>query len=330
MGMNEAEVSGRVSVITPVYNAEAYLNRFLESVLAQTWEQIEVFLVDDGSQDRSVEVARQFQSRFQERGVELNLLCASHKNASAALNHALPRITGEFLIWPDCDDELAPDSIRRRVEFLRANPQYQCVRSLSSYRNEDGTPGPQQENLGNLDQEELFFPVLMGESFVCCGCYMLRSAAFFSIYPKRRIPEYDVGQNFQMLLPFLYVHRCPTIRENLYTVYVRPDSHSHRSLTRQEDERKYASFEALVDEIAAICKITDAQELFQIELWKQRRRYEIAVRYNQRKRAVTALQWLYAHGDMGPGRVVREAAKLVCGPRIRRLWRGLSAGRGHK
>ena len=249
IGVDGTAVPGKVSIVTPVCNGERYLGRFLESVLAQTWEQMELFLVDDGSEDRSVEVAWGFRARFCERGVDFTLIYSDHRNASAAINCALPLVTGEFLIWPDSDDVLEPDSVRRRVEFLQANPRYQCVRSLSRYRNEDGTHGPRQENVGPLDEEELFFPVLTGESFVCCGCYMLRTAPFFAIYPQRRIPEYDVGQNFQMLLPFLYAHRCPTIREELYTVYIRPDSHSRRSLTREEEEKKYAGFEALVDEI---------------------------------------------------------------------------------
>lgn len=322
-GMNSTEVSGRVSVITPVYNGERYLCRFLESVLNQTWGQLEMILVDDGSQDRSLEVAEGFRTRFQARGIDFHCIRGEHKNASAALNYALPLVTGEFLIWPDSDDELAPNSIRRRVEFLRTNPQYQCVRSLSSYRDEDGTSLPRQENLGDPENEELFFPVLTGQSFVCCGCYMLRCAPFFAIYPQRRIPEYDVGQNFQMLLPFLYFHRCPTIREELYTVYVRADSHSRRILTQREEERKYAGFEALADEIAAVCRISDPQELLQIETWKQCRRYELSMRYNQKRKAAAALLWLCTHGGMGRGRAVREGVKLVCGPNVRQLWRKL-------
>ncbi len=330
MKIDDTQAVGKVSVITPVYNGEQYLHRLLESVLAQTWEQIEMILVDDGSQDRSLEVAESFRARFQARGINLRCIRAEHRNASAAINHALPLVTGEFLVWPDSDDELDPDSLRRRAEFLQANPQYQCVRSLSRYRDENGASCPQQENLGNLEEEELFFPVLTGQSFVCCGCYMLRCAPFFSIYPQRRIPEYDVGQNFQMLLPFFYFHRCPTIREELYTVYVRTESHSRRALTRQEEERKYAGFEALVDEIASICHISDSNELFQIELWKQRRRYEISMRNHQKRKAAAALLWLCAHGGMGGGRAVREGLKLACGPRVCRLWRRLRAGGTHK
>lgn len=313
--MESPGVRDRVSVVTPVYNGERHLHRLLESILAQTWDEVEMILVDDGSGDGTLAVAERYREQFRTRGYRFRIVAAEHRSASAAINHGLPLVTGEFLIWPDSDDALHPDSIRRRVEFLRANPQYQCVRSLGEYRQEDGSPGTPQERRGDPENEDLFFPVLLGEDFVCCGCYMLQSAAFFAIYPQRRIPEYDVGQNFQMLLPFLYRHRCPTLREELYTVYIRPDSHSRRTLTQQEDEKKYADFERLVSELAAICGITDSEELLQIERWKQRRRFDISMRYGRRGRAAKALWWLCRHRGIRPRAAVRAAREIL---RLRR------------
>ena len=134
-------VKGRVSVVTPVYNGERRLHRLLESVLAQSWDDVEMILADDGSQDGTLEAAESFRERFRARGFSFRVVSAEHRNASAAINRALPLVTGEFLIWPDSDDALHPDSIRRRADFLEANPQYQCVRSLPSYREEDGEIG---------------------------------------------------------------------------------------------------------------------------------------------------------------------------------------------
>lgn len=314
-------VRGRVSVVTPVYNGEGHLHRLLESVLAQDWDDVEMILADDGSQDGTLEAARAFQARFQDRGFSFRILSAEHRNASAAINRALPLVTGEFLIWPDSDDALLPGSIRVRAAFLRENPRYQCVRSLPSYRGEDGAPAPPQENLAPVESEELFFPVLMGESFVCCGCYMLRCRAFFSIYPQRRIPECDWGQNFQMLLPFLYRYRCPTLPEELYAVYVTANSHSRRELTPAEEAERYAAFEALVDQLAGICPIRRPEERKRIALWKHRRRYALYQRHADRPRALAELVWLWVLGDVRTSRALFEAARTF--PLLRRLWRGL-------
>lgn len=300
-GKQEQFQAGKVSVVTPVHNGEKYLPQMLDSVLGQTYEKIEMILVDDGSTDGTVRVAESYRDKFAARGYEYRLIQAAHKNASGAINKGLPYVTGEYLIWPDSDDVLEPRSVERRVRFLQERPEYQCVRSLSCYF--DAGTGEvlerREEKTGDLSKEELFWDMLEIKTFVCCGCYMLKSASFFAIYPDRHIPEYDVGQNFQMLLPFLYYHRCPTIREVLYRVCVRPDSHSRRALTQVQEEKKYRDYEQLVDEIARICRIEDKAAQDRIICWKERRRYQIALKYGKRKRAVIALWHLWRHGGIG-------------------------------
>ena len=117
--------AGLVSVVTPVYNGERYLARLLDSVLAQTWGQVEMILVDDGSQDATLEIAEAYRERFRARGFDYRVVTGPHQNASAAINLGLPWVRGEFLIWPDSDDALEPESVRVRAEFLQSHPQYQ-------------------------------------------------------------------------------------------------------------------------------------------------------------------------------------------------------------
>ena len=242
------------------------------------------------------------------------IVAAPHRNASAAVNGGLPYVTGEYLIWPDSDDMLKPESVAKRVEFLRTHPEYKCVRSLSWYYNADTGERAEKadEQQGDLDREELFWDILESRTFVCCGCYMLKSEAFFAIYPQRRIPEYSVGQNFQMLLPFMYRHKCPTIREELYGVAIREGSHSRTALTREQEEKKYSDYESLVDEIAEICRIEDPASRDRIACWKARRRYRISLKYRQRKDARAALRQLRRCGDCSAGEVVKEIIWAYC------------------
>lgn len=156
------------------------------------------------------------------------------------------------------------------------NPAYSCIRSLSSYFDDKtGFPVKAQERRGDFTKEDLFWDVLEAKTFVCCGCYMLKSQPFFENYPDRRIPEYDVGQNFQMLLPFLYRYKCPTIQREFYEVAVREESHSRRVLTKSERARRYKAFEQLVDDIAAICGIHDITSKRRLLWWKLRRRMDL-------------------------------------------------------
>ncbi len=300
--------AGRASIVTPVYNGETHLAKMLDSVLAQTYPDVEMILVDDGSADGTVRAAQNYSEKFEEKGYGYRIVRAEHKNASAAINQGLPFVSGEYLIWPDSDDYLEPESIRRRVDFLRQHPQYACVRSLSYYFDEEtGTRSEKaDEQRGDLKKLDLFWDILESKTFVCCGCYMLRTKAFFEVYPKRRIPEYDVGQNFQMLLPFMYRHQCPTIEEELYGVAVREGSHSRAVLTQAQEEKKYRDYEKLVDEIAENCGITDRESRERILCWKARRRYQIALKYGRKKAAANALVWLHRCGGFRVSEALKE------------------------
>lgn len=304
---------GKVSIVTPVYNGEYHLPRMLESILNQTYEQVDMILVDDGSTDKTVAVAESFQEKFAAKGYGYRIIQAKHKCASAAINQGLPFVSGEYLIWPDSDDVLEPESVKRRVEFLKSHPQYQCVRSLSYYFNaETGEMSERaDEKTGDLSKEDLFWDILESKTFVCCGCYMLRSEKFFEIYPERHIPEYTVGQNFQMLLPFMYRYKCPTIQEKLYGVYIREGSHSRRKLTEAEELKKYRDYEKMIDEIASICNIKDKASKDHLTYWKANRRRQISWKYDRKGLLVSALFQLYKCGNIGFRQMIKDSTGAI-------------------
>lgn len=304
---------GMVSVVTPVYNGESHLTRMLDSILNQTYEKMEVILADDGSTDGTVLVAENYREKFASKGYRYCIVKARHKCAAAAINQGLPYVTGEYLIWPDSDDVLEPESVKRRVDFLQSHPQYQCVRSLSYYFNAETGEIVERadEKTGDLSKEDLFWDILESKTFVCCGCYMLKAKSFFEIYPARHIPEYNVGQNFQMLLPFMYRYKCPTIQEKLYGVFVRKGSHSRRILSKQEELKKYHDYEELVDEIASICNIKDKVSKNHLTFWKANRRRQIAKKYDCKGLLLTALFQLYHCRAIEFDQMIREL-KEVC------------------
>lgn len=283
----EIFMHGKVSVVIPVFNGEFHLHTILDSLLRQTYSLVEVILVDDGSEDGTVQVAESYREKFVLKGYDYYIVQAKHKNASAALNHGLPYVTGEYLIWPDSDDRLEMESIEKRVKFLQSNPQYQCVRTLAYYfEQQTDEMLTADEKTGDISKENLFWDILEQKTYVCCGCYMLKTESFFKIYPERHIPEYDVGQNFQMLLPYMFYHLCPTIPEALYGVCVRAGSHSRTRLTKEEDEKKYQDYEKLIDEISILCRMEDEESKNRIMYWKIQRRYHLAMKYKNRKKMI--------------------------------------------
>ena len=94
-----------VSILIPCYNAEPWIAATLESALAQTWVHTEIVLVDDGSTDASVAIAR----RYEDRGVKI--ISQPNRGASAARNAALRAARGDWIQFLDADDMLDPHKI---------------------------------------------------------------------------------------------------------------------------------------------------------------------------------------------------------------------------
>ncbi|HEX7860395.1 MAG TPA: glycosyltransferase family A protein [Verrucomicrobiae bacterium] len=108
-----------VSILIPAYNAAEWISQTLSSAIAQTWPNKEIIVVDDGSTDDTVAIARQFESH----GVRI--LQQKNQGAASARNHAYSVSRGEYIQWLDADDLLAPDKIS--LQMQRADPAFPRV-----------------------------------------------------------------------------------------------------------------------------------------------------------------------------------------------------------
>jgi len=102
-----------VSILIPAYNAEQWFADTIRSALDQTWKRKEIIVVDDRSSDRTLAVARQFQSE------SVCIVKQEHRGAAATRNHALQLSQGDYIQYLDADDILAPDKIERQLAALR-------------------------------------------------------------------------------------------------------------------------------------------------------------------------------------------------------------------
>ena len=101
-----------VSILIPAYNAENLIGYTLQSAVGQTWERKEIIVVDDGSRDRTAEVARQFTSR------NVKVVTTENQGLSAAVNNAYRFCQGDYIQELDADDILAPDKIEKQLAAL--------------------------------------------------------------------------------------------------------------------------------------------------------------------------------------------------------------------
>ena len=101
-----------VSILIPAYNAEKWIAESLQSAIAQTWPRKETIVVDDGSTDRTAEVARRFASK------EVKVVSTANRGLSAAVNYGFSLCQGNYIQELDSDDLLSPDKIERQLAAL--------------------------------------------------------------------------------------------------------------------------------------------------------------------------------------------------------------------
>lgn len=146
-----------VSIVMPVYNAEPYLADAIRSILAQTWADFELIVVDDASTDRCPDLIHSFSDpRIRRVRNELNLGVAATRNRGVMLAR------GEFVAQMDPDDLAHPRRIAEQVAFLRAHPDVGICGAKVAKLYEDGTRRVMKIP---LDHEEIRVTLLFHSSF---------------------------------------------------------------------------------------------------------------------------------------------------------------------
>ena len=105
----------KVSVVIPCYNAETYIDGCLDSVVRQTWNDIEILCVNDGSEDGTYNRLKQYRGRNSDR---IQILNQSNKGAGKARNTGLNKAKGRYIQFLDADDRLMPGKIENQLELI--------------------------------------------------------------------------------------------------------------------------------------------------------------------------------------------------------------------
>lgn len=238
-----------VSIISPCWNGERYIERMLESIYNQTYENIEMICINDGSTDRTEELICSYIDKLAVRGIDLKCINQSNLGQAAALNTGLKHIRGDFLSWIDCDDYLTEDSVEKKVTALMENPTYSIVTS-DFFIVEGNNIETRAKTYGNLNyQQNQFYLTLVGKSIIESHCHMIRVEDFRKINPSMEISKCREGQNYQILLPILYHYKRLYIDEPLAYYVIRKDSHFHRKRTLEEWIKRYDSLIKMLGDV---------------------------------------------------------------------------------
>lgn len=243
-------VKDLISVITPCYNTGKYIHNLLDSILSQTYPKVEMYAVDDGSTDNTADVIKSYIPKFEQRGYSLNYIYQDNSGQSVAVNNALKLVKGEFLTWPDSDDFYASkEAFDVLIKVLASSsPKVGMVRCLYSNLDEDNfSIVKKQMNLPckhNNNQFEDCLYVKNNWYFLSGGYFVKMDILDTCILHRDIYTSHDAGQNWQLMLPILYSHKCITVNKYLYNVVVRADSHSRGQYkTYSQQKNKFKAYE---------------------------------------------------------------------------------------
>lgn len=146
-------MSVSASVIIPCYNGEDFVADAIMSAARQTCPPMEIIVVDDGSTDRSADVAEAV-------GQPVRVIRQANRGESSARNVALREATGDYVLFMDADDLLAPESIARLSAAVGADPGTVAVMGMAAFVDDPDTPFER-----SLPAYDAFFPSLIVTNF---------------------------------------------------------------------------------------------------------------------------------------------------------------------
>jgi len=228
----------KYSVIVPVYNAESTLKRCVDSILAQTYSNFELILVNDGSKDNSYDIINEYAANNDNR---IKVIHKQNEGVSSARNDALKYATGEYIIFIDSDDFIDPTFIEefsrysediiicgaKYIEGTKVDSDYPCASTYS----------------GHADLKSF-----ISDSFTHSWFRTPWAKAFRrDIQRLNKIhfnPGLKIGEDTEFVLNFLkYSATVRTIADSLYNYTVIPDRLYHYAFNSDEYKITISSIE---------------------------------------------------------------------------------------
>ena len=210
------EYTPLVSMIIPIYNGEKYLDLCLESIAAQTYQNLEILLVDDGSTDSSPEMCDAFASQDS----RIRVIHKPNGGLSSARNAGLDTMRGEYVTFVDCDDFLFPDMVDF---FVRTALEYDCDVVTGA------SVDTRERRIAEVDQLPLEVITMTGqevlynrERYAVTVMHKLYKSTIFS---DLRFTEGMIYEDAAILAPLLWQSKKIAItNRKVYYYYLSPNS----------------------------------------------------------------------------------------------------------
>lgn len=207
-----------VTIVVPVYNGERYLRESLQSIVEQSYPNIDVLVMDDASSDRTPQILASFGDKISVYRQPTN------RGQFANVSDGVARASGELIAVYHSDDIYDPNIVAREAAFMSAHPEAGAVFALDTMIDEQGRPrGEGQVRLpaeirdgGLLDYQTIFNVLLLYRNRIFrAPSSMVRASAYRETGPYRGA-EYPVAADFEMFLRIARAHPIGILNEHLF------------------------------------------------------------------------------------------------------------------
>lgn len=238
-----------VSIITPCYNSERYIGRYLSKILMQTYDNIELIIINDGSIDDTEKVIMEYKIDIEKRGYKITYIKQENRGLGGAIQQGLRVVNGDYFCWCDSDNFYSNDYVEKCVDYFFNDNTVSVVRCdgyIVYENNITEIRGIMSKGETDKYNRHIFERCLMAKNFHF-GCAMVKTSDFDRINPSREIYQSREGQNWQIMLPMTYFYSVGYIDEPLFYYVFRQDSVSNITKT--------LPYNKLIEQNNEYCKI---------------------------------------------------------------------------
>lgn len=314
-----------VNILSPAYNGEHLITRLLDSVLLQTYKNISMIVINDGSTDNTQKIVESYIPKFVQKGYSLTIYNQPNGGQSNAINNGLKFVEGEFLVWPDIDDWYSSsDAISKLVTSLKSYGDDVAIARCAYNRvTEDGMKIIRVDYpcMGN-EPVNIFDDAVKGSKHFWLepGGWMIKTKFLDEFIPNREIYQSRLtGQNTQILWPYLFYKKCVSVEEPLFSYLIRKKSHSRAFFNNldikiKQQEEVYATFKAVLKSIEGLDKNRADKLLINRRLFLLRQRYnylQLAGRWNDMHNCYNQIKSLCIDCSIGKRTKIKNIISYV-------------------
>lgn len=258
-----------VSIITACYNGERFIDQYMESILQQTYSDIELILVNDGSTDLSEKKILSYKDKLSGGGIKLEYIFKSNGGHPSAINAGLKRCHGKYLTWPDIDDVMYKDYIRTKTLYMEEHPDVDYLITPSAVVD---IKNPKQKLYYTWknppkSKQDMLYRIISGKNYNYeAGSFFITSEIFRKTHPQGQI--YDAcgkwsGPHIQIMLPIIYSGQYGYLDKCLFDYYLHEGNDHNKYKSKKEMKVKCSEgYKLLMNTIESIKMPLEEKEYY--------------------------------------------------------------------